>query len=226
MLVLCPAGLIAQSDLEARLDAVKEFNRYFRKAKDEALQVEAVMTLVGNECAPAAASLVKALGHKSSLVRDSALTVLGGYSQQETFQAWIDDLPKEKDGRKASVTIKLLGRSRIRGAVPAIEEYVLGARRLTGGVKYEVARALAAMGVAGEAGLLTRFLGDKDAPVRMAACDAVGKLIEPLEILAEVRKRNELYRIVIHAIAIGDFQKAFLQQLASQNGGVFVDMGR
>ena len=47
-----------------------------------------------------------------------------------------------------------------------------------------------------------------------------------MEILAEVRKHNELYRIVIHTIAIGDFQKAFLDQLARENGGVFVDLGR
>ena len=55
---------------------------------------------------------------------------------------------------------------------------------------------------------------------------SAGKLIETNEILAEVRKHNELYRIVIHTIAIGDFQKAFLKTLAEQNGGVFVDLGR
>jgi len=55
---------------------------------------------------------------------------------------------------------------------------------------------------------------------------SVGKLIETNEILAEVRKHNEQYRLVIHTIAIGDFQKEFLQQLAQDNGGVFVDLGR
>ena len=47
---LCATGLVAQQDLEARLDAVKEFARYFRKAKEEALQVDAVMTLKGKGC--------------------------------------------------------------------------------------------------------------------------------------------------------------------------------
>ena len=55
---------------------------------------------------------------------------------------------------------------------------------------------------------------------------SIGKLLEPEEILAEVRKHNENYRLVIHTIAIGDFQKAFLRQLAEANGGVFVDLGR
>ena len=39
--LFCAAGLAAQDDLEARLDAVKEFKRYFKKAKEEALMVEA-----------------------------------------------------------------------------------------------------------------------------------------------------------------------------------------
>ncbi len=55
---------------------------------------------------------------------------------------------------------------------------------------------------------------------------SVGTRIEPMEILAEVRQHNELFRIVIHTIAIGDFQKAFLEQLARENNGVFVDLGR
>ena len=44
--------------------------------------------------------------------------------------------------------------------------------------------------------------------------------------LKEVRRYNEVYRMVFHTIAIGDFQKEFLRQLASENGGEFIDMGR
>ncbi|MGC3970484.1 MAG: hypothetical protein QM775_25050 [Pirellulales bacterium] len=55
---------------------------------------------------------------------------------------------------------------------------------------------------------------------------SVGKLIETNEILKEIKKHNEVYRMVIHCIAIGDFTKEFLRQLAEENGGVFVDMGR
>jgi len=55
---------------------------------------------------------------------------------------------------------------------------------------------------------------------------SVGKLVDTNEIRKEVRRHNEVFRIVIHTIAIGEFQKEFLQQLAEENGGVFVDMGR
>jgi hypothetical protein len=55
---------------------------------------------------------------------------------------------------------------------------------------------------------------------------SVGKLIETNEILKEVKRHNEVYRMVIHTIAIGDFTKEFLKQLAEENGGVYVDMGR
>ncbi|MEM7202159.1 MAG: HEAT repeat domain-containing protein [Planctomycetota bacterium] len=53
-----------------------------------------------------------------------------------------------------------------------------------------------------------------------------GALVDEKEILAEIDRINEVHRIVFHAIAIGDFQKGFLRQLAEANGGVFVDLGR
>jgi hypothetical protein len=55
---------------------------------------------------------------------------------------------------------------------------------------------------------------------------SIGKLVDTIEILKEVRRYNELFRIVFHAIAIGDFEKEFLRDLATQNGGVYVDLGR
>ncbi len=52
-----------------------------------------------------------------------------------------------------------------------------------------------------------------------------GKFVVPEDILREVRAANELRKIVLHTIAIGQFTKSFMKNLAEQNGGVFVDLG-
>ncbi len=54
---------------------------------------------------------------------------------------------------------------------------------------------------------------------------SIGKYVDTEGILKEVAKVNKVHRIVIHAIAIGQFQKEFLRTLAFQNGGEFVDLG-
>jgi HEAT repeat protein len=54
----------------------------------------------------------------------------------------------------------------------------------------------------------------------------VGVYVDPDDILREVRAANELRKIVIHTIAIGEFQKDFMRRMAEQNGGVFVDLGK
>jgi HEAT repeat protein len=53
-----------------------------------------------------------------------------------------------------------------------------------------------------------------------------GAYIVPEDILREVRAKNELRKVVIHVIAIGDVQVEFMRALAVQNGGQFVDLGR
>ena len=55
---------------------------------------------------------------------------------------------------------------------------------------------------------------------------STGAMVDTMEIVDEVNRVNEAHKIVIHAIAIGDFQKEFVRTLAEQNGGVFVDLGR
>jgi HEAT repeat protein len=52
-----------------------------------------------------------------------------------------------------------------------------------------------------------------------------GDFVDPDDILREVRTANELRKVVIHTIAIGEFQKEFMRQLAEESGGVFVDLG-
>jgi hypothetical protein len=54
----------------------------------------------------------------------------------------------------------------------------------------------------------------------------VGDYIDPEDIKREVKAANELRKVVIHTIAIGEFQKEFMKRIAEDNGGVFVDLGR
>ncbi len=87
---LFAAVLPAQGDLEARVDAVKEFQKFWKQQKEESAMVEAVKTLLNNECRPAAEELVKLLKHPSGAVLGAALEVLETYNAPETYQAWID----------------------------------------------------------------------------------------------------------------------------------------
>lgn len=53
-----------------------------------------------------------------------------------------------------------------------------------------------------------------------------GELVDVDDILKKVKEANDLRKVVIHTIAIGEFQKSFMERLAKENGGVFVDLGR
>ena len=46
------------------------------------------------------------------------------------------------------------------------------------------------------------------------------------EIRAEVKRVNKVRKIVLHAIAIGDFRKDFMKALAKENNGIYVDLGK
>jgi hypothetical protein len=54
----------------------------------------------------------------------------------------------------------------------------------------------------------------------------VGDFVDPDDILREVKSANDLRKVVIHTIAIGEFQKDFMKRIAEMNGGVFVDLGK
>lgn len=175
-LLLClPSTVLRAQDDPAHLDAVKEFITYWRKAKEEPLQVAAIETLKGNECRPAAEELLKALKHPSPAVQQAAFGVLQTYEKATTFQAWIDELPKLKDGDQIATLVKVLGGAKLRAAVPAIEQ--VGADpKASPATRFEVARALQSIGHPGDKGLLGTFVGDKEPLVRMAAVDAIGAL--------------------------------------------------
>ncbi|HRV82270.1 MAG TPA: HEAT repeat domain-containing protein, partial [Planctomycetota bacterium] len=53
-----------------------------------------------------------------------------------------------------------------------------------------------------------------------------GYYVKTDAILQKLLEANELRKVVIHTIAIGEFQKTFMKRLAEETGGVFVDLGR
>ena len=89
--LLCAAPATGQLELEQRLDAVKEFKRYFRKFKEVNQKVEAVRTLEGNECLPAADELVKLFDHKMPEIVRASIDVLAG-TPMPPLPSWLSML--------------------------------------------------------------------------------------------------------------------------------------
>lgn len=52
-----------------------------------------------------------------------------------------------------------------------------------------------------------------------------GRFVEPDDVLREIRTVNELRKVTIHTITLGEFEKDFMERLALENGGTFVDLG-
>ncbi|MEM9799885.1 MAG: HEAT repeat domain-containing protein [Planctomycetota bacterium] len=71
------------------------------------------------------------------------------------------------------------------------------------------------------------YLGDVDTVFFLSdGRPTHGEFIETKDILDRVTEGNDLRKIVLHTIAIGNFEKSFMRMLAERNGGVFVDLGK
>ncbi|HET6201858.1 MAG TPA: HEAT repeat domain-containing protein [Planctomycetota bacterium] len=55
---------------------------------------------------------------------------------------------------------------------------------------------------------------------------SVGEYVDTDDILAIVTEINRRRKIVVHVLAIGEFQRGWMERLAKENGGQFVDLGR
>ena len=102
---------------------------------------------------------------------------------------------------------------------------LVGAANLEGGKTNTYGALMAALGV--EDGKVVRgyetaidtifFLSD--------GRPSTGKFVEPDDVLREIRAANELRKVAIHTITLGEFEKDFMERLAQENGGSFVDLG-
>lgn len=85
---------------------------------------------------------------------------------------------------------------------------------------------LAAMGITGEESAAEEVRAEVDTVFFLSdGRPAVGDLVDPDDIQEAIRELNQFRRITIHTIAIGKFQKDFMEYLARDNGGTFTDLG-
>jgi hypothetical protein len=177
LLCLLSPFLAAQSDDPCR-EAAVEFARYFKSFKETTQKVEAVRTLEGMDCREAADELAKLLTHDDQEVRAAAVDVLSSYRSPATFRPVLDGLA-DANPRKRAVLIEVLGKARVADAVPLLTQIATTEKRLDTEVRYQIARALGSIGVAGDpavATVLGTLLTDRDPLVRLSACDAIGVL--------------------------------------------------
>jgi hypothetical protein len=168
--------LRAQSD-DARLEAVQDFRKYYRTFKEVDQKVEAIMTLRGNECVPAAQELMQLLINKSEKIRTAAMAVISTFKAVETFQQMIDGLADMADNTSRALIIEVLGRAGIQQSLPVLHEIGMGKKGLDVHVKVKIAEALGRLkDNQTNNDVLARFLEDPDPLVRIAAADTVGKL--------------------------------------------------
>lgn len=145
-----------------------------------------------------------------------------------------------KKGRllPANVLNKSAARDWIKGlyAIGGASKEDLASAGLVGAANLEMGKTntygaiMTAMGIDPEKGLQT---GDRDYKTEVDTIfflsdgrPTAGEFVDPDDILREVKAANELRKITIHTIALGEFQKDFMRRMAEENRGVFVDLGK
>jgi len=175
VLLLLPASILAQ-DRAQKLDAVREFKKYYRKFTEVSERVEAVRTLEGLESPEACTELLKLLGDKELEIRTAAMDVLTSFHDVATFQSILDALPDMKKPERRTRAIEVLSRAGIVEAAPVLVQIALEDKRADESVRYQIARALGRIGGEDSAPALEVLLADSAPIVRMGAADAAGQL--------------------------------------------------
>ena len=234
-----PAGLeppVARASAPAPVDdeAVKDFKKYFRKIKEPAGRVEAVLTLLGNESPKAVDALIPILRDKDPDVARAASRVLAEYESRPPVERMVQKFASEK---KEEIRIGLLDamvRGRYAGlGVPGFDEALAESfEDKSWAVRRMAVLAYAAGGDASRASSLVPFTEDEEIAVRCAALDAMAELkapetLEPAWVLLE----DEAWQVRASAIqALGrvrhkDSIPRLIARFDAEEGRLVEDVG-
>lgn len=169
-----PVRSQGEQSTEQKLDAVKEFARFFKKYKQVAQKVEAVLSLEAADCAEAVDALAPLLAHKTTEIRNAAKRVLSGFREPRSFDAVMARLVEMTDRDMRAELIDVVsraGQKKLRQTL--LEIWNAEKSRLNVPEKFHIARALGRLGAKGYEEVLAELVQDRAYEVRVAACDAI-----------------------------------------------------
>ncbi|HMQ20981.1 MAG TPA: HEAT repeat domain-containing protein [Planctomycetota bacterium] len=179
LIALLPCAGVARSmpwqgkTYEQKLDSVKEFERFFRKFKEVAQQVESILALETDDCPEAVDVLLPLLKHKEVAIKEAAKRVLSGYREKSSFEAVLAALVDMKDREMRGELIDVFSQAKQASLLKTIDEIYEKDKGLNVIEKFHIARALGRLGAAGREKILAAFLEDGAYEVRVATLDAI-----------------------------------------------------
>lgn len=216
-------------------ETVKDFKKYFRKVKEPAARVEAVLTLLGEESPNAVDVLIPILKDKEPDVAAAAARVLASFKTRPPAERLVQRFAKEK---KEEVRIGMLramreGRYAALG-VPGMSEVIVEASTDKSWAVRRLAILVASAGgdIAVVPNLLP-FTGDEEPAVRCAAFDALAEL-KAKEVIAPAQKSlaDESWQVRVSAIeALGIVRDKssiplLVARLEVEEGRLVEDLGK
>ncbi|MFQ5506208.1 MAG: HEAT repeat domain-containing protein [Planctomycetota bacterium] len=178
LLALClfdSAGL-AQT-YEQKLDAIKEFKRFYRLYKEPEQKVEAIFALEDADCPEAIQALRPVLKSKVPKIRAAAIKVLSGFRESATFSAVLAEMEEMKDRPLRAVLMEVLSRAKrkdLRVLIRSLWDKD-GPGKLSFAERFQMARALGRLGGLGYEDILQKLAYDKKFEVQIAALDSIKK---------------------------------------------------
>ncbi len=218
------AGAAGQDD-----EIVKEFRKYFRKYKDSATRVEAVLSLEGVESPAVVGALLPVLELPEPDVVRAAVRILSAFESEPPARAVVAELAGTKDERVQVGLLQALAAGRYPGAGEAIRELTTAK---AWDVRRRAVQAVAGLAEPGADEVVVALTGDKEAAVRSAALEALARLDSPLAVEAGIAALDDdVWQVRASAVAaLGDVRRLesigpLIARMEAEEGRLVADIG-
>jgi hypothetical protein len=194
LLVLAPLAAAGQDD-----EIVKEFKKYFKKYKDAATRVEAVLSLEGVESAKVVDALVPVLKLPEPDVVRAAVRILSAFESDAPAQAVVAELAESKDERIRVGLLQAVTAGRYPGGGEALAELITDK---SWDVRRRAVQAIASLAEPGAVEAIAPLAADREAAVRSAALEGLARLDSPLAVEAGIEAlADDVWQVRASAVA-------------------------
>lgn len=192
--------LLANFALGADDELLKEFKRYFRKYKESAERIEAVLSLDGLDVGGVVDLLVPILKDKDPDVVSASVRVLGGFKSRSAIDALLLALAEAKKGNIRLALLRTIARADYahdgEAVLPNLEDRSWEIRRFA-------VEALVNNNSQTHVPVILPLAHDKEAAVRLVVLDSLGNMgIEEARLLGLEALADESWQVRASAIEV------------------------